>query len=826
MNTGPRVAELPLAERLQAKTRDEFFTEQAQDAFLRGNRLLAAGDAAAALPWIERACRFAPGDFTLRFALGLTWLRLSDWARAAPLLEAVARGCDVAEAWYALASAHASLGEAGPAAAALGELLSRHVLPEDGGLSGQAGGIARAAGWPGWCGRRRDGAIEVVAAAPVTARLNGRRLSPSRLAAPPASGVLALSAGGRTLLGSPLDLAAFRRVEGFVAATDFGLEGWAWHPADPQTPPRLTIRTAAGATLLALTADDTDMVAPRPLTRPRRFAVPAARLAAAGGMLHVSGPDGRELAGSPLDPSLALRPADTRPPPAAVSAVRPAPRRPVAVVVPVHGGLRTTLACLASVHATVPPGTAVLVVDDASPEPELAGALDALAAQGRIILLRHASNRGFPASANAGLRAARARRGRPDAVLLNSDTLVAPGWLEGLRAAVHGTADIGTATPFSNDATILSYPEANRSNPPPDGALLHRLAALAARAARGRVVDIPTAVGFCMYIRRECLDATGLFREDVFAQGYGEENDFCMRARRLGWRHVAVPGVFVAHVGGASFGGARTQLLRRNLAVLERLHPGYGALVAAHVRADPLAASRRRLDAARFRAAAPRLGPPAVLLVTHDSGGGVERVLRARCDALRGEGKRPVVLRPVRATEGPDRTLPDLCLVCDGTARSTPSLRFRLAAELPALVRLLRAARPELDGGAQPAGPPPSGDAASGAARHSARRACARLRLDVPAHHPGRPVAPLLRRAGGAGGLRGLRRRGRQQHRRSDRHRRAARPVGRHFCRRAPGGDAVDRPRRPLAPPFSRPRRGGGGAHRRRRPAAARTALA
>ena len=89
------------------------------------------------------------------------------------------------------------------------------------------------------------------------------------------------------------------------------------------------------------------------------------------------------------------------------------------------------------------------------------------------------------------------------------------------------------------------------------------------------LVDIPTAVGFCMYIRRECLDATGLFREDAFAQGYGEENDFCLRARRLGWRHVAVPGVFVAHTGGASFGAARAQLLARNAAVLERLHPGY-----------------------------------------------------------------------------------------------------------------------------------------------------------------------------------------------------------------------------------------------------------
>ena len=100
-----------------------------------------------------------------------------------------------------------------------------------------------------------------------------------------------------------------------------------------------------------------------------------------------------------------------------------------------------------------------------------------------------------------------------------------------------------------------------------------------------RVVDIPTAVGFCMYIRRDCLDQVGLLREDLFAQGYGEENDFCLRARHLGWRHVAAPGVFVAHVGGQSFGAARGHLVARNMAVLNRLHPGYDALIAAIRRA-------------------------------------------------------------------------------------------------------------------------------------------------------------------------------------------------------------------------------------------------
>jgi GT2 family glycosyltransferase/glycosyltransferase involved in cell wall biosynthesis len=372
----------------------------------------------------------------------------------------------------------------------------------------------------------------------------------------------------------------------------------------------------------------------------------------------------------------------------------------VAVVVPAYRGAAMTRRCLEAVFGTVPEGTAVVVVDDATPEPALAALLDGLAGAGRIRLLRHAENRGFPASANAGLRLAARLAPGADLVLLNSDAIPAPGWVEGLRAAVHAGGDIGTATPLSNDATILSYPDIARSSPAPKGAALARLAKLAARANAGVAVEIPTAVGFCMYIRRECLAATGLFREDAFAQGYGEENDFCLRARHLGWRHMGVPGVFVAHEGGQSFGAATSPLVARNLAVLERLHPGYAALIAGFQAADPLAGARRRLDMARW-AAARRKGGTAAILVTHDSGGGVERVVRARGAALRQSGQRAILLRPVpdrmRAGSGGGAAWrAGLVRVEDAEGTPFPNLVFALPGELAALAQLLRGDRPTL----------------------------------------------------------------------------------------------------------------------------------
>ena len=360
-------------------------------------------------------------------------------------------------------------------------------------------------------------------------------------------------------------------------------------------------------------------------------------------------------------------------------------RRVADVVIPVHGGTARTLACLDSVLASRTPPSHVIVIDDASPEPDLIDALDGLARQKRIRLIRNRRNQGFSVSANAGLSAASGR----DVILLNSDTLVAPGWVDDLRAAAYSARDIGTVTPLSNDATILSYPSRTGPNAVPDMRETTRLAALARRVNGGSVVDIPVAVGFCMYIRRDCLDAVGLLRADVFAQGYGEENDFCLRARHLGWRHVAAPGVFVAHVGGQSFGAAASHLRARNVGLLERMHPGYAGLIQRHAAADPLAEARRRLDLARWRADRVR-GGEATILITHKDGGGVERQVAVSVARHRAAGRRTIVLRPGRLPDGGGRCV----VVSDGTAAGYPNLRYAMPVELPALLRLLARERP------------------------------------------------------------------------------------------------------------------------------------
>lgn len=266
------------------------------------------------------------------------------------------------------------------------------------------------------------------------------------------------------------------------------------------------------------------------------------------------------------------------------------------IIVPVFDGAEQTRRCLESVRRTAARAQGeVVVIDDATPRAEIACHLDELAAAGAITLVRHEANLGFVRSVNEGM----ALHPDRDVILLNSDTEVANDWIARLAAAAESADDIATVTPFSNNATICSYPYDGWEGGVPGTLGLERLDRVIGEANRGRTRDIPTGVGFCMYIRRRALDALGAFDAERFGRGYGEENDFCMRAAKAGWRHVLAADVFVYHEGGASFSGARQDLLDKSEMALREMHPEYGRLVQEFIARDPIADLRVAIDFAR-----------------------------------------------------------------------------------------------------------------------------------------------------------------------------------------------------------------------------------
>lgn len=314
----------------------------------------------------------------------------------------------------------------------------------------------------------------------------------------------------------------------------------------------------------------------------------------------------------------------------------PPPEIVVDVVIPVYRGVEETRRCLASVFADrAPPLGDVIVIDDCSPEPALSAWLDEMNESGAIRLIRPPRNLGFVEAANRGMQAAGGR----DVVLLNSDTEVPRGWLSRLAAHAYAGARIATVSPFSNNATICSYPDLQGGGLA-FGLELAEIDAATKAVNAGRAVDVPVGVGSCMYIRRAALEEIGQFDKEAFGRGYGEEVDFCLRASARGWRHLLACDVFIYHAGEVSFGKgtrAREQGMRR---VAER-YPHFSRLIELSVRFGAGDPARFALSAELFR----RSGLPTIVMVSHDLDGGVVRHIADLMRRLEGDAN-ILLLRP------------------------------------------------------------------------------------------------------------------------------------------------------------------------------------
>ena len=132
-----------------------------------------------------------------------------------------------------------------------------------------------------------------------------------------------------------------------------------------------------------------------------------------------------------------------------------APAMPIEIVVPVYNAPADLRACVESVLRHTTGDYALVLIDDASPDPAVRAYFDELAARGlpKLTLLRNDRNLGFTGTANRGMT-----RSRADVVLLNSDAIVTAGWLDALRRCAASDSRIGTITPFSNNAEICSFP--------------------------------------------------------------------------------------------------------------------------------------------------------------------------------------------------------------------------------------------------------------------------------------------------------------------------------------------------------------------------------
>jgi GT2 family glycosyltransferase len=296
-------------------------------------------------------------------------------------------------------------------------------------------------------------------------------------------------------------------------------------------------------------------------------------------------------------------------------------KRHIVVIIPVYRGVKETKECIESIlESKNEIFYNVLVINDNSPDPDVESYLQSLNGSNNLTVIKNEKNLGFVASVNLGMSLS----SKSDVILLNSDTQVADHWIDKICNQAYLRPETGTVTPLSNNATICSYPSYDGAKIIPHKLTLTEIDRLAETSNPGGSIPIPTAVGFCMYIKRATLNDVGLFDADAFGKGYGEENDFCLRASHRGWGHILALDTFVYHVGEISFSETSKMAKSRAESILLNRHPNYNKLVQEFIAKNEGYQAKINLQLEIFK----KLSSTIKVVISHNWGGGIEKFIQ------------------------------------------------------------------------------------------------------------------------------------------------------------------------------------------------------
>ncbi|BAZ45973.1 glycosyl transferase family protein [Chondrocystis sp. NIES-4102] len=294
--------------------------------------------------------------------------------------------------------------------------------------------------------------------------------------------------------------------------------------------------------------------------------------------------------------------------------------RAITIVIPVFNAYEELRRCLKSVFKHTSIKANLLIINDCSTDTRIPSLLNWAATYSNVTVLTNQPNLGYTKTINKGINFAQT----DDIVLLNSDTEVGPYWLQNLGNAVYHQADIATATAISNNSGAFSVPNVGLDNDFP--IWLNNEEMIRAVSQNSKIIypETPTGSGFCIYIRREVFNEIGTFDEVAFPRGYGEENDFCMRAVRAGWRNIVDDRTLVYHVRSASFRDEKTTLYDTGRNVVDERYPDYRGRVRVFIHSPQMNVMRygiRKLIEGESPASINKPRPRVLFVISTQTGG-------------------------------------------------------------------------------------------------------------------------------------------------------------------------------------------------------------
>jgi GT2 family glycosyltransferase len=312
------------------------------------------------------------------------------------------------------------------------------------------------------------------------------------------------------------------------------------------------------------------------------------------------------------------------------------------IVIPVYNGLEYLPKLFESIFENTDLPSRLIIIDDASPDKKVWEFLSKVKSENpdkEIVLLRNETNLGFVKTVNRAVKMV-----QNHFVLLNTDVEVPKGWLSRLMRPILNLEKVASATPFTNSGTIFSFPEFTKDNEIFEGLGLAELDKYFQMVnTRNNFIEMPTGVGFCMAFNKNVVDEIGMFDEKSFGRGYCEENDWCQRAIKKGYKNVIAPNLFVYHKHGGSFPSEeKEKLIKENFKKLLEKHPRYSRDVEKFIQNDPLKNIRDfliLLISSNFQS-----DNRAILFIDHELGGGANFYREKYIRKCLKEGKKMLLL--------------------------------------------------------------------------------------------------------------------------------------------------------------------------------------
>lgn len=245
------------------------------------------------------------------------------------------------------------------------------------------------------------------------------------------------------------------------------------------------------------------------------------------------------------------------------------------VIIPIYNAYESLIECVNSVKkSTDLKKHRLILINDKSTDERIEQYLADLKEKNKkeklnLEVLENEENLGFVKTVNRGMR-----ESKDDVLLLNSDTEVSEGWLNKLIDCAYSSDDVATVTPLSNNATLVSVPNCLQRNEI-DTINIEKYNEVLEAIFDNRYYELPTGHGFCLFIKRKVIEEVGLFDEESFDKGYGEENDFCYRCLDYGYRHLLCSNTIVYHKESQSFKTKRNEVLEKHLKILRERYPIY-----------------------------------------------------------------------------------------------------------------------------------------------------------------------------------------------------------------------------------------------------------